>query len=69
MVNSYLLYRSSRPKPLSHVEYRKKVMLSLCGGGTFAEKDDPCATYKGRGKVNWETLLRTRTITTTVCCM
>ena len=71
MVNSYLLYRSSRPKPLSHVEYCKKVMLSLCvgGGGTFAEKDDPCATYKGRGKVNWETLLRTRTITTTVCCM
>ena len=58
MVNSYLLYRSSCPKPLSHVEYRKKVMLSLCGGGTFAEKDDPCATYKGRGKVNWETLLR-----------
>ena len=33
MVNSYLLYRSSRPKPLSHVEYCKKVMLSLCGGG------------------------------------
>ena len=33
MVNSYLLYRSSCPKPLSHVEYHKKVMLSLCGGG------------------------------------
>ena len=38
MVNSYLLYRSSRPKPLSHVEYRKKVMLSLCGGAPLQRR-------------------------------
>ena len=32
MVNSHLLHRSLRPKPLSHVEYHKKVMLSLSRG-------------------------------------
>ena len=38
MVNSYLLYRLSRPKPLSHVQYRKKVMLSLCGGAPLQRR-------------------------------
>ena len=32
MVNSYLLYRSSREKPLPHVDYRRNVLVNLCGG-------------------------------------